>query len=352
VLDAAPGVRTPCGRCGAPLAAAPRFVELWGGLQHLDAVLAAWAGDVASLATLLPERPRFLTDLTPPAPHAGDPAPVLDALAAVARGDWRATLAAPLSPEPRLRAARAIAHERLGDAAAAIAEWDVVLAAGENERARLARGALLARAGRYAEARADLERAGDSAAARWDRASWWVHDAVNGCSGALDTARLERARREAGEASAYWSDPTVGRLLWTLLVERATAHPDGSRALLRPAESQLEHDTFWDRALRIVGWARAGAPDEVTRIAAPLVRECADALLGEPALAGGPLAGVAAEVTAARDAAAAGDPAAARRALTAALARDDLKRFRIPCARCRRGSVGVEETHEAGTGAG
>ena len=46
--------------------ALPRFVELWGELQHLDAVLGAWAGDPQPLATLLPERPRFVTDLADP----------------------------------------------------------------------------------------------------------------------------------------------------------------------------------------------------------------------------------------------------------------------------------------------
>jgi len=349
-LTGAPGAGARCGRCGAPLAAWPRFVELLGELQHLDAVLAAWAGEAGPLATLLPERPRFLTDLTPPASQAGDPAPLRDALAAVARGDWRGALAAPTTPDPRLRAARAIAHERLGERAAAIADWDAVLAAGEDARARLARGALQASAGRLAEAGADLERAGDSAAARWDRAAWQVHEAVRSGAGAPEPARLARARAEAGEASSYWSDPTVGRLLWTLLVERAIAaraagaSADGARALLRQAESEFEHETFWDRAMRIVGWTRTGAPDQAERIAAPLARECADALLAEPALAGAALAEVANAVTAARAEFVAGDPAAARRALAGALARTDLRRFRIPCARCGRGSIGVEET--------
>src|SRR5262249_39930997 len=156
-------------------------------------------------------------------------------------------LAAPTTPDPRLRAARAIAHERLGERAAAIADWDAVLAAGEDARARLARGALQASAGRLAEAGADLERAGDSAAARWDRAAWQVREAVRSGAGAPEPARLARARAEAGEASSYWSDPTVGRLLWTLLVERAIAaraagaSADGARALLRQAESEFEH---------------------------------------------------------------------------------------------------------------
>src|SRR5262249_32680795 len=111
---------------------------------------------------------------------------------------------------------------------------------------------------------------------------------------------------------------------------------------------QLEHDTFWDRALLIVGWSRAGAPDQVARVAAPLARACADTLCAEPALAGRPLASVAGDVGTARRGVDAGDPAAGRRALAGALARDDRRRFRIPCARCGRGAIGVDETRAAG----
>jgi len=35
-------------------------------MQNLAAVLSAWSGDPAPLAALLPDRPRFLTDLDPP----------------------------------------------------------------------------------------------------------------------------------------------------------------------------------------------------------------------------------------------------------------------------------------------
>jgi len=84
-----------CARCGTRLPAAPRFVELWGMLQHLHAVLAAWAGDATPLATLLPERPAFLTDLTPPVAAPDDPAALRTQLAALARGEWSAVLAAP-----------------------------------------------------------------------------------------------------------------------------------------------------------------------------------------------------------------------------------------------------------------
>ncbi len=355
-LVAAPAPGTRCTRCGSPLAALPRFVELWGELQHLDAVLGAWAGDVTPLATLLPERPRFVTDLTPPAPAPDDPPVRVALLAAVARGDWRAALAAPADDGARARAARAIAHERLGHAEEAIAEWDAVLAAGEDSRARLARGALLARAGRAAAAARDLERAGGSFEARWDRAALLVHEAVATSHGVPDATRLSPARAEAGPASDYWSDPTVGRLLWSLLVERelarteagARALPEGSRAALRAAESEFEHDTFWDRAMLLVGWARLGAQEEVARIAAPLARRQSAALLDEPAFAGRPLADVARALAAARSAMDMGDPVEARHDIAEAFGRDDLKRFRIPCAACGRGSVGIEETAEAG----
>jgi hypothetical protein len=355
-LDAAPTPGARCVRCGAPLAVLPRFVELWGELQHLDAVLGAWAGDGTPLATLLPERPRFVTDLTPPAPAPGDPPARLALLAAVARGDWRAVLAAPPDACARAHAARAIAHERLGEVAGALAAWDAVLAAGEDARARLARGSLLARAGRHAAAAADLAVAGVGFEARWDRAALLVHEVVAAGAGPPDAARLARARAEVGAASDYWSDPTVGRLLWTLQVERELARPgagagelpDEARAALRAAESELEHDTFWDRALLLVGWVRLGALDEAARIAAPLARRQSAALLDEPALAGRALGDVARALAAARSAMDAGDPVGALREIAAAFARDDLRRFRIPCAACGRGTVGIEETAEAG----
>jgi hypothetical protein len=313
-------------------------------LQQLDAVLAAWAGDPGPLATMLPERPVFVTDLTPPAPRDADTELVRAQLAALARGDWATVLAAPAGHGARSDAARAIAHERTGDAPAAIAGWDAVLAAGEDERARLARGSLHARAGRGDRASADLVRAGDSFAARWDRAALLVLAAVD--DGA-DPTLLARARAEAGEPSSYWSDPSVGRLLWSQLVERARAGDANARARLRAAEREVEHDTFWDRAMLIVGWSRTGAPDEAARVAGPLARGEARALASEPALAGAPLAEVAAGVAAAACAIDARDPVSGRRALADALAREDLRRFRLPCARCGRGSVGIDEVREA-----
>lgn len=371
VLAAAPGGGERCPRCSVPLSAWPRFVELWGELQHLDAVLGAWAGDPRPLATLLPERPRFVTDLTPPAAAPGDPPARAALLAAVLRGDYRGALAlATADRDARAHAARAIAHERLGDAAAAIACWDAAIAAADDARARLARGSLLARAGRFDEASADLRLAGDCGEARWDRASLLVHQAVAASAALPDAGLLARARAEAGEASAYWSDPTIGRLLWSLLVERARAPgetgqraggetrerprgdapgaplSDAVRAALRAAESEFEHATFWDRAMILVGWARLGAHDEAARIAAPLAREQSAALLDEPALHGQPLVGVTRAVAAARAAMDMGDPVEARHTVAAAFERDDLRRFRIPCVRCGRGAIGIDETVE------
>jgi len=327
-------------------------------LHQLAAVLAAWAGDVEPLAMLLPERPVFLTDLTPPAAHLDDPVTLRAQLAALTRGDWRSALAT-AGEGPRADAARAIAHERVGDFAAAIAAWDRVLVAGEDERARLARGSLHARAGRYQEAERDLARAGDSFAARWDRGALLVIAAADG-DGALDAARIARARAEAGEPSAYWSDPTVGRLLWSRTVERtlaATRHQrpanDGERARLRAAERELEHDTFWDRALLLVGWSRVGAKEEAARIAEPLATAEARAIGLEPAFAAAPGFAEASRRLADRAlpisgrAIVARKPGRARRALAPLLSRDDLRRFRLPCVRCGRGSIGVEEVREA-----
>ena len=350
----APSRGARCPRCGAPLAAAPRFVELWGSLQHLDAVLGAWAGDFEPLATLLPERPRFVTDLTPPPARRGDPPARTAMLAALARGDWPGTLAAAADADPRARAARAIAHERQGDTEAALEEWSAVLAAGADARARLARGSLLAREGRYAAAVCELLLAGNSFEARWDRAALLVHEAAAAPDGVLDANPLAWARAEAGPASEYWSDPTIGRLLWSLLVERELGRggvgpqplPDAARDVLRAAEAEFEHETFWDRAMRLVGWARLGAQEEAARTAAPLARQQAADLLDEPALAGEPLADLRHAVAAARSAMDLGDPVEARHNIAEAFARSDLRRFRIPCAACGRGAIGIEETAE------
>src|SRR2546430_1692578 len=78
---------TGCG--GAPSLERFRFEELYGELQHAAAVLSAWAGDPAPLAALLPDRPRFLTDLGPPELEDGDDGPERVALQALVEGRFR-----------------------------------------------------------------------------------------------------------------------------------------------------------------------------------------------------------------------------------------------------------------------
>jgi hypothetical protein len=226
-----------------------------------------------------------------------------------------------------------------------------VLAAGEDERARLARGALLARAGRLDEAAQDLERP----AARSRRAG-----AARRCSSprrstaARRTPRRSRARAPSGEPAAYWSDPTVGRLLFSLLVSRALATDeseprhasDAERARLRAAERQLEHDTFWDRALVLVGWVRVGAPDEAARVAsrsrAPR-RERSRPNRRWPARRSRESRWRSA-MRAARS------RRASRPGASGARGRTRARRPRAlphPCGRCGRGTVGVDEVLEA-----
>ncbi len=349
----AAGVR--CVHCGAALPASPRFVELWGELQNLDAVLGAWAGDPDVLVTLLPERPRVLTDLNPPALRDDDPPARRGLLEALAHGDWRAVLDASPDADTRALTARAIACERLGQPDAALAAWDAVLASGEDARARLARGALHARAGRLEAAGSDLALAGDGFESRWNRAACRLHVAVFAGDGLPEPGELARARAEAGEPSSYWSDPTVGRLLWSLLVEREQACDrapgetiaERPRRTLRAAEAEFEHATFWDRAMVVAAWSRLGALDEAARVGAPLARELSTTLLGEPALGGAGLLEVVEALAAARSAMDLGDPVEARHAIAPALARRELRRFRIPCAACGCGSVGIEEMAEA-----
>lgn len=347
---AAPRASDHCRHCGARLLDSPRFVELLGEIQHLDAVLGAWAGDPSALLTILPERLRFLSDLDPPAPMAGDPPERVAALAALAHGDWRGVLRDGSDTDARMHAARAIAHERLGDEEQAIASWDRVLAIHEDPRARLARGALRARAGRLVEAEADLALAGSSFEARWNCAACLVTRAVRERDALPPADVLERARAEVGEPSAYWSDPTVGRLLWTLLLEQrlqgAKSLDASERETLLAAESEFEHETFWDRAMVLAGWSRLGALDEAARVAAPLAGDQTFALLMEPALRGDALRDVTDAVVRAHTLARRGEAAAARAEIAPLLERTDLRHFRVPCASCHRGTVGVEETAE------
>jgi hypothetical protein len=135
-----------------------------------------------------------------------------------------------------------------------------------------------------------------------------------------------------------------------LLSERALAAPASAEsvAVLRAAAAEFEFATFWDRSMQLVTWTRLGEHASASALAHGLALEQADAALAEPALAGAALAEVTAAVRTARAAALAGDPAAARAALAPVLARMDLRRYRIPCAACARGSLGLDETLETG----
>jgi hypothetical protein len=371
-----------CPRCGAPLAvASPRFPELWGELQNLSAVLGAWTGDAAPLAAILPERPRFLTDRTPPEPRPDDPPAVREALALVASGAFaraRASLAAILASEPggaHVWRALAIAAERTGTPALAEVACGRALALlrpgdGSERMAqslRLERGALRASRGDRAGAREDFAAAGDEREARWNRAALAVLDSVVTSDGVPPASVIAGARAEAGETSPYWSEPTIGRLLFALLVERATSRqtsgapeisarssgsgkgdaPESADArALRAAEGLLEFDTFWDRALVLHGYVALGLEADVRRTAGTLARQVVDPIATEPCLRG-PAAGAIAEgIARAREAIAAADPARALGALAPLLERADLRHFRIPCAHCGRGSIGVDEVAE------
>ncbi|MFI5370231.1 MAG: tetratricopeptide repeat protein [Candidatus Eisenbacteria bacterium] len=356
-----PGTR--CERCGQPLAGgAPRFEELYGRIQEIAAVVAAWDGDWALLARLLPERPRLLTDLSPPEPVTGDSPVVRDALHALGEGRWHSArerlepllaTGATTAGEPRLWRALAIAAERLGDPERAESAWSRVLdLLPGDEPARLNRGALRARRGDHTAARDDFSRAGDGHEARWDRAATRVLESVATASGTPATT-LAAARAEAPTPTDYWIEPTIGRLLFAALVERALAHAPGAgrdedvRAL-RAAERELEFDTFWDRALVVLGYARLGLATETGVAARSLTAREMAVLRAEPAVAGPAGHALAGPLEAAARAIDAADPHAARTPLEALCARADLRRYRVPCAVCGRGSIGVEGVEEDG----
>ncbi len=243
---------TACAACGDPLTrGAPGFLSIYGLVQDLSAVIEAWNGAPDGLARLLPERPRWLTDLTPPDPITAPDAPtrsVLERLAAGAFTEVAAKLA-PLGDAAESPAlvwtARAIARERRHDPEGAEHDWSRVLAAGEDARARLARGALRARRRDWKGARVDLQQAGDRFEARWDRAALALAEPVDVAPGAMPSAEIiGAARAEAGVPSDYWSDHTVGRLLWSLVLERALAREGGPTAAdedaLRTAAGEFE----------------------------------------------------------------------------------------------------------------
>jgi tetratricopeptide (TPR) repeat protein len=363
-----------CSTCGATLTlGAPRFEELYGELQCLVAVLEAWSGDAARLATLVPERPRFLTDLDPPEPHPAHGPEARAALAALKGGAFaqaRAGLEALLDsagagshspaaagariPESLLAFALGIARQRLGDLPGAEEAFNRALSADPDERrARLDRGALRARRGDFAGAREDLERAGGGREAAWNRAALIVLEAVAGGAGLPDARSLEAARAVAGPPSSYWSDHTVGRLLFTLVAERARVRGLDACAdarTLRAAERELEFETFDDRALALLGYAGLGLTAEAERVAAPLSQMLAARLGTEPSVAGSAGRWLAAALATAEEAARSRRPHEALAATRPLLERADLRHYRFPCAHCGAGTIGVERVEEADPG--
>jgi hypothetical protein len=368
----AAGAAARCAACGAPLATESlRSEELYGEIQHLAAVIEAWRGNPAPLGALLPDRPRLLTDLTPPEAGPLDDAATARALRALAAGafaDARGRLEAILERTrdvPRLWRALAVAYERLGEPGFAEWAWTQVLEREEAPVARLARGALRASRGEFVGAGADFAGAGGSFEARWNRAALALLAGLAESPGLPAAETLARARAEAGVPTPYWSNPTVGRLLWALLVERSghstprsAAEAGGTRAaascrderVLRAAEHELEFDTFWDRALIVHGYAATGMEDDVARTGAALALELVQTLIGEPALRGAAAGSIAGAVAAAAQAVGAGDPGAALAALDPLLRREDLRRYRMPCGHCRQGSIGVDQVDDEAAG--
>ena len=353
-----------CAHCGEALTLSePRFEEIYGQLQNLSAVLEAWNGDFARLATLVPERPRFLSDLDPPAHESEDDEAVraaLETLRAGAFHDAQARLEALLKEDGegvgsrarnRLWLALAIARQRLGDLAGAEAAFTRLLELDSaHEAGRLGRGALRARRGDFGGAREDLGHAGSRIEARWNRAALAVLEAVALGTGLPEPARLQAARAEAGPPSAYWSDHTVGRLLFTLLVERAGARGSdacGDARVLRAAERELEFDTIDDRALVLLGYARLGLVEDVSRVAPPFAQQLLRAV-GEEPFARGEAGRFLAEAldVASREIAGMRPPAALAQ-IAPLLARSDLRHYRVPCAKCGAGTIGVEQVEDA-----
>ncbi len=347
-----------CEGCGEPLTIdEPRFEELWGEVQNLAAVLEAWQGGSARIAPLVPERPPFLTDLNPPPATTDDPPAVREALGALAAGafrDARAALERQLEPGAARRAlALGVACQRLGDLEAAERAFSRALEDAPNHpAARLNRGVLRARRGDFAGAEADLGRAGNGLEARWNRAALRVLDAVATRPGLPAPEVVRAAREEAGPPSSHWSDHTVGRLLFTLLAERARGRSQGDAVgwgderELRAAERELEFDTFTDRAMVLHAYASLGMRGQAEEVARPLTLALVEWLGAQPFVRG-PLG---LEIrTALNDVARAvgqGDPAAALAAAAALGERRDLARYRIPCARCGEGTLGVDRLED------
>lgn len=190
-------------------------------------------------------------------------------------------------------------------------------------------------------------------AARWNRAAASLIEAV-AAGGWPDEALLRRARAEAGEPSPYRSDQTVGRLLWTLLVERllaaGSAPTVADAGALRSAEQEFEFRTFWDRALVVQGYARLGMRAPAGEAAAALCEELLGRLAAEP-FARGPAGAwledvLAVAIAAVRE----GRPGDALATIRTLMDRPDVSRCRVPCVACGQGSLGVEPRDGAASG--
>ena len=350
---AAGATRGACSACGRALTLdEPRFEEIFGELHQLAAVLAAWDGDPDPLGELLPERPRYRSDLSPPAAEAHDDDAAREALAALSAGAFAAArerlepLAA-ARDDARLWRALAIACERRGDTDAAEVALRRTGAAAPSDLVALQHGALLARRGQLSDAAELFEHAGDRPEAKWNRAAVRLALAVESRADLPERPVLEQSRRDAGPPSSYWIDHTVGRLLWELLVDRLKDW--GVRPIatvLADAEREFEFETFWDRALMLEGYVRLGLAEPAARIAAALAGELAQRFLQEPGLAGSSSAGIATVFDAALYAIAQGRPGEACETIGGLLRRQDLSHYRVPCRRCAQGSIGVEEVED------
>ena len=361
-LPVATTTSLPCPRCGEALSwSAPRFEELYGELQNLVAVLEAWTGRPARLGPLVPERPVFLTDLNPPPVLPWDPPELREAFEAVIAGAFHGARERLLRLAPddhaaterqlRLSMALGIVHQRLAELPQALAAFDRALAVDPaHAPARLDRGALRARVGDFDGAREDFALAGDSYEADWNRAALMILEGF-GDDGALPAPeRIEAARAAAGPAQEFWSDPTVGRLLFMTAVERLRALPaPPSRAaeVLRAAEAAVEFQSFTDRAMVLLGFVTLGLESEWARIARPLAHRTIDALMAEPFSHGPAGHDLSAALRAARVTVEAGDPARALDTVAPFAGREDLRRYRIPCLYCGAGTIGVDQVTES-----
>jgi len=345
-----------CARCGEPLTVeSPRFEEIYGEIQNLVAVLEAWLGVPRRLRPLVPERPRFLTDLDPPASAPADPAAARDAFERLAAGAFREAREKlerlPLD-EGRVAFALGVARQRLGDLPGAERAFDRAVELDPGHRpAHLDRGALRARRGDFGGARDDFANAGDAWEARWNRSALILLEAVSTAPGLPPPDRITAARAEAGEPSSFWSDHTVGRLLFSLVVERAQSRLDGAAEcadarVARAAELEVEFDTFCDRAMVLLGYTALGMAVEAAATAQPLALAVLAKLRSEPFVRGEAGRSLDEALQRAVREVAAGEAGRALDQVFPFVERSDLRHYRIPCLRCGRGTLGLERVED------